>query len=304
VNTVRVVNSPRIWDNQLKEIYRSKHFVRAYLVMALFVALVLSIGLDLRTTKQPHNVKTDSKKTLPATVNQSDRDSFNELAKELMPEQDDPSVLLLQILATPPPPPPANCQVDACLALTFDDGPEADSTPIILDALVKARVQATFFLIGYKVAPNVGILQRMHKYGNEIGNHSWTHPPFTKLSPARAQQQIEQTQAAITDAGVPVPFLFRPPYGSVNQAIAEHINMPVILWNVDPKDWDQKDPNVIADTVIAQAKPGAIIVMHDKLITAAAMDRIIASLRDHYRLVTVSQLLNLNPDSRGIYIGR
>ncbi len=144
----------------------------------------------------------------------------------------------------------------------------------------------------------------MQADGDDIGNHSWAHPDFTRIPVDQIHQQINLTQTAIVATGVKPPFLLRPPYGKINQTIVSQIDLSVIMWNVDPKDWAQKDPNVIAQMVEAQAKPGGIIVMHDKPLTAAATEKIIASLKDKYRLVTVSQLLGLNPTSRGIYFGR
>jgi len=302
VSTVRVVNSPRLWDNQLKDVYRSRYFLRAYGTMILIVLLILLIGLEFEAH---HTTLTGYINSAQSVIHsQPSQSSPAALPKILLPEQNNPSTLLVQKLATPPPPPPANCQIDACLALTFDDGPDAVSSPIILSALEKAHVKATFFLIGSYVSTNPAIVQRMQADGDDIGNHSWTHPYFTKLPAAQVQQQINMTQAAIVAAGARASVMFRPPYGDINQTVANEINLPIIMWNVDPKDWAQKDSNTIAQIVEAQAKPGAIIVMHDKPLTAAAMDKIVTDLKTKYRLVTVSQLLNLNPTSRGIYFGR
>lgn len=199
---------------------------------------------------------------------------------------------------------PIDCAVQACLALTFDDGPDATSTPQLLDALKRHRAHATFFLIGNQVQKSRAVVQRISSEGNTIGNHSWAHPYFTKLKPEQMTQQINDTQKVISEAGVTPPFLFRPPYGAYNQKVLDQAQMSVIMWNVDPKDWSQKDSAVIAQTVISSAKPGAIILMHDHPTTAAAMDRIIVGLQEHYRLVTVDKLLSLNPASRGLYFSR
>jgi len=302
MNTVRVVNSSRLWDNQLKSIYRPAQFARAYMLMLLVLLASVFTVLELLAHHQTVSGYFSNAQSIVRV--QHETAAVSQLPKNLLPEQNNPSVFLLQKLATPLPPPPANCQVDACLALTFDDGPDAASSPIILTALEKAQVKATFFLIGSYVGPNVSIVQRMQADGDDIGNHSWTHPYFTKLTADQIQQQIDLTQAAITAAGVRAPVLLRPPYGAINQAIAARINMPIIMWNVDPKDWAQKDSNSIAQMVEAQAKPGAIIVMHDKLLTAMAINKIVTDLKSKYRLVTVSQLLNLDPASHGIYFGR
>jgi len=80
--------------------------------------------------------------------------------------------------------------------------------------------------------------------------------------------------------------------------------MPVILWNIDPKDWKEKDPKNIVAIVETQARSGGLIVMHDKAVTAAAIAQIISDLKPKFKFVTVTELLNLPPDAQGIFIGR
>ncbi len=205
--------------------------------------------------------------------------------------------------STAAPPHTSNCEHHACLALTFDDGPNPNSTAIILDALEKEQVNATFFLIGRYIKGNEGLVRRMSEDGDDVGNHSWAHPDFTTLSPAQIHQQISDTQTAITDLGLPAPKLFRPPYGAFHPALLKYINMPVILWNIDPKDWMQTSAKDVAKLVEQQAKPGGIIVLHDHIITAQAVERLIEKLKTKYKFVTVTELLDLSAKSRGIYIG-
>ena len=76
------------------------------------------------------------------------------------------------------------------------------------------------------------------------------------------------------------------------------------MWNVDPKDWHEKDPARIAELVVSQAKPGAIILLHDRVPTADALPAILRDLKAKYRLVTVEELLNLSADSKGEFTGR
>jgi len=222
----------------------------------------------------------------------------------LLPSGDNPSSSLIQQLAAIPPPKPIDCAVEACIALSFDDGPDPVSTPVILHALAKERTKATFFLVGVRVVPGAALVRRMYAEGHDIGNHSWTHTSFTRLTPNQMRQQIDQTQTAITSVGVPMPIMFRPPYGAINLAILSRVNMPIIMWNVDPKDWKENDPVKIAEAVEIQAKPGAIIILHDKLATAAAVERIAHNLKGRFHLVTVTELLRVTPDMRGIFYGR
>ncbi len=202
------------------------------------------------------------------------------------------------------PPKPVDCNKDACVALTFDDGPEPATTPRILDALESENAKATFFVIGNHVPGHESIVQREHALGNEVGNHSWSHPNFAKLTPVQMQDQLNKTQDIIVSTGVPAPRVFRLPYGSATPTMLNTIHMPIILWNVDPKDWHENNPANLVSVVEAQARPGAIIIMHDsKPTTAAAAHQIVQDLKAKYNLVTVSELLQLPADAQGEYFG-
>ncbi len=195
-----------------------------------------------------------------------------------------------------------DCSLKPCLALTFDDGPHLVNTPHVLDILAAHNVKATFFLIGNRVAGNEAIVQRMHREGHEVGNHSWDHADFTTLNQAQIDSEIHQAQAAITRAGVPMPKLLRPPYGSVNDVVLSHADMTVVMWNIDPNDWEPSVPNMLVDSVVKQARPGGIILLHDvHETTAAAVEPIINALSGQYQFVTVSQLLQLSSGSQGQY---
>lgn len=200
---------------------------------------------------------------------------------------------------------PPNCAVVACIALTFDDGPDPAVTPPLLDVLHDHKIKATFFLVGNKIADNVPLLQRIARAGHELGNHTWDHHDLRKMTPQQVQQEVNQTQDAVSTAGLPPPTIFRPPYEFLNNSIRSQIQMPIILWNIDPKDWHETDPSAIADIVRSQAKPGAIVVMHDtKLATVVAVKQIITDLSSSYKFVTVSELLNLSTNARGEFYGR
>jgi peptidoglycan-N-acetylglucosamine deacetylase len=200
---------------------------------------------------------------------------------------------------------PVDCRSVSCVALTFDDGPNPITTTKVLDALDEANAPATFFVLGMQVPGNEVILKRMQLSGHEIGNHSWDHKDFTKLTPEQMRQQVDSTQAAIVAADVPAPTLFRPPYGSVNATVEQIVGMGVLLWNEDPHDWAAHTPEEVVAAVVGSAKPGAIIDLHDIYnLTANALPQIITDLRARgYKLVTVSELLDLRPESRGLYYG-
>jgi peptidoglycan/xylan/chitin deacetylase (PgdA/CDA1 family) len=101
------------------------------------------------------------------------------------------------------------------IAMTFDDGPSATLTPKLLDLLAAHHIKATFFVIGENVAEHPEIVARAAREGHEIGNHSWSHPNFGKMSDQAVRSQLQRTDDAIKSATGVRPTLMRPPYGSI-----------------------------------------------------------------------------------------
>lgn len=185
------------------------------------------------------------------------------------------------------------------IALTFDDGPNPATTPIVLDLLKKYNAKATFFVLGNAVAGNEDILKRMVAEGHEVANHSWSHPNLTHLTADQIYQEIELTQQVIESAIGQRPEMVRPPYGAVNQTVVNAMGLPSIYWNVDTEDWLSRDSNAIFARVQQQACPGCIILMHDiHQSTVDSLEPVLQFLTSEgYNLVTTSELLgpNLNP---------
>jgi len=298
-NTVRVVNSSKLWDNKDRKRRRLavKPLIGIILVIVGFATVAVIVSKNHWSTPQAINAKVDQPKVAAAASYLQTQNIPNPL-----PEQDNLDLILKQKLFPPLPPP--DCAVEACLALTFDDGPDPATTPVILDALKFYNVKATFFLMGIHVVKSSDLVRRIAADGHELGNHSWAHPDFTKLTIEQIAQQIDQTNNAVVAAGAPLPKIFRPPYEKMNTTVETQVGLPIILWNIDPKDWKQTDPNVLIQMVVDQAKAGGIIVLHDVLpVTAAAIGGIIQNLTSRFRLVTITELLNLQTDSRGVFFG-
>lgn len=183
------------------------------------------------------------------------------------------------------------------IALTFDDGPGAQ-TPRFLDVLRRHGVPATFFVLGQNVGGGQATLQRMLREGHAIGNHSWNHPSLA----GGGQGQITSANDAIKGATGVSPCLFRPPYGAHGPVLdgqLRSLGMLDVLWTVDTNDWQRPGASVIASRVIAGARSGAIVLMHDaggdRSQGLAALPRIITTLKARgYELVTVPQLLGLS----------
>jgi peptidoglycan/xylan/chitin deacetylase (PgdA/CDA1 family) len=160
-------------------------------------------------------------------------------------------------------------------------------------------------MVGKQVVGKEHIVRQAYADGNEIGNHSWDHTDFRKLSPADIEVQVKLTQSAIAAAGVPAPKVIRPPYGAVDPMILGHLHMAVIGWNIDPLDWKLHDPQAIYDNVLASVRPGGIVLMHDiDPATADALEPILQVLKQQYQLVTVSELLQLTRGDQGQYFNR
>ncbi|WP_206059898.1 polysaccharide deacetylase family protein, partial [Kocuria tytonicola] len=195
---------------------------------------------------------------------------------------------------TTPVPRPAHttdCTKAKCIALTFDDGP-GPFTSAILDALEKAKARASFFMIGSAITTDPGIVRRMAAAGMGVGNHTWSHPQVTALTPDQVTGEITRQSSAVAAATGHEPFAVRPPYGAFTRS-TPHAGLPFVLWDVDTEDWKNLDPTRTTQRALSGAHPGAIVLMHDiHPSTAKALPGIIAALQKQgYTLVTVDELL-------------
>lgn len=185
-------------------------------------------------------------------------------------------------VAPPKPPKPAKT-----VYLSFDDGPDPEYTPQVLAILKRYGVHGTFFQQGAMVEAYPDVAKQVAVNGNRIGNHSWDHPFFTKLSyNYMVTGQIEPTNAKIRATTGQTPTCVRPPYGAVNDRVRSAIadeGMDIALWDVDPRDWDRPGSSAIVSRVLDRVYPGAIVLLHDaggnRSQTLAALPTIIESLQ-------------------------
>lgn len=183
------------------------------------------------------------------------------------------------------------------IAITFDDGPSATLTPKLLDILAAHRIKATFFVIGENVVEHPEIVARAAREGHEIGNHSWSHPNFGKMSDEGVRGQVQRTDDAIKDATGTRPILLRPPYGSITARqkrwIHDQFGYQIILWDVDPYDWKRPGPSVVRNRILKETQPGSIVLSHDiHPGTIEAMPSTFDALEAKgFRFVTVSELI-------------
>ncbi len=200
------------------------------------------------------------------------------------------------------------------LALTFDDGPDPTWTPKIIDILKSHGVVGTFFVIGEEANQYDDIVKREYALGDEIGNHTFTHPDFESITRSDLQIQLNLTEMLIESSLGVKTTLFRPPYGvDVQPESASELHMlpvpqemgyVIVGGRIDPHDWGELDggPPPSAQTIVkrvveqAEGHNGNIILLHDgggnRSQTVAALPQIIDQLKAKgYRFVSVSQLL-------------
>jgi peptidoglycan/xylan/chitin deacetylase (PgdA/CDA1 family) len=164
--------------------------------------------------------------------------------------------------------------------------------------LERAKARATFFLIGRQVTDSSRqTLRRALRDGDVLGDHTFNHPYLTRISDPRTE--LDTTVRAIRSLTGYTPCVFRPPYGAYDSAvvrIARSLGLATIMWNVDPRDWALPGTRAISQQVLAQVRPGSIIISHDgggpRGETLAAYPTIISTLRSRgYRIVTIPELL-------------
>ncbi|MFE9612134.1 polysaccharide deacetylase family protein [Streptomyces sp. NPDC006012] len=152
------------------------------------------------------------------------------------------------------------------MLLTFDDGPDPQYTPHILDTLAKYNVRATFFVCGEMADWNGNLLARMAGEGHVVGNHTWSHPLLTELSRAQIRSEMERTSEAIVRGYGEHPRWFRAPYGAWNRAafqLGAEMGMEPLAWTVDSLDWTEPGTSTIIDRIETGAAPGVVVLSHD-----------------------------------------
>lgn len=181
------------------------------------------------------------------------------------------------------------------VALTFDDGPSAETTPRLLDILYQKDAVATFFMLGSRARYNSDIVLRAIKDGHEVASHTMYHQNLAKISSSAIAADISEAQAVFKEILGQPTTLTRPPYGSVNDNVRAQVGTPMIMWSVDTLDWKHRNTESIMGYTLDQVYDGAIILMHDIHSTSVdAVPTLIDTLRaEGYEFATISELTNL-----------
>ena len=157
--------------------------------------------------------------------------------------------------------------VNKRVALTFDDGPDADSTLALLGLLRETKVEAAFFCIGKRVAANPELAARIVRDGHLVENHSYQHSHATNFfTVPRLKEDLRQAQGAIEKSTGRIPRLYRPPIGLSNPRtfrVARELNLSVVGWTAGGLDTIITNPQRIVRRITRRLQPGAIILLHD-----------------------------------------
>ncbi|MGZ3813523.1 MAG: glycosyltransferase, partial [Mucilaginibacter sp.] len=195
------------------------------------------------------------------------------------------------------------------IVLTFDDGPDPEFTPQILDILKREKVPAAFFIVGSMAEKNIPILRREFEEGYEIGNHTFFHPDISTIGIPRVNLELNATRKLIESVTGRSTILFRPPFNADAEPrtlaevipVAESRNQSYITIgeSIDPWDWQ---PGVTADSIIArtirQKDAGSMLLLHDaggdtREETVKALPEIIHFFKSHgYTFTTIADVLH------------
>lgn len=227
-------------------------------------------------------------------------------------------LLLFSLIAFSNPAAAANSQfitkgntASKVVALTFDDGSDGTNINKILQILSDNEVKATFFLTGSGANDHPQSIRNIAAKGHQLGNHSYSHPDFTKITSSQIKSELDRTESVIkTLTGKSTKPIFRAPFGAVNSAALRAIGdagyTHTIQWDIDTVDWRGVSSNQIVTKVMNNVKPGSIILMHTGAGasgTPGALPSMISKLKAQgYKFVTVSEMLKLptgTPPSTG-----
>lgn len=188
---------------------------------------------------------------------------------------------------------------DKVVALTFDDGPDADSTPRVLDLLKRYDVRATFFVVGEQARQNPELIHRMVAEGHTVAGHSYYHLPQSTLwSSQRYTEELFRCNDVVARLTGLRMRLYRPPFGVTNPPIAravKNLGLIPVGWSVRSFDTMTKDTDRVVDRVMRGLRGGDVILLHDRLENSEELlEKLLTALRtQHYTTATVDELFKI-----------
>lgn len=258
-----------------------RDFIGKTIFLVAFVAiLVISVyGFSGKMTEERHDAQN---KTSETTTENKTEEKKSETTAQTTTEEEKENRELPK-------------STDKLVCFTFDDGPYAPVTNKILDVLEKYNGRATFFVVGDRAATYSDEIERASKMGCEIGTHTYSHVNLNTLSVPEMQEEIRKSCDAISKYSGKKVNVLRPPEGAANETVKANVNMPMVLWSVDSRDWDYRNADRDYQTVMDNVFDGSIVLMHDLYpATADAVARIIPELaKQGYKFVTFSELMKI-----------
>lgn len=171
---------------------------------------------------------------------------------------------------------------DKVLYLTFDDGPDPEETPFVMEQLSKYGAKGTFFCIGRNVLERPHLYEALLSEGHAVGNHSFSHIDGWKTNNKKYFSDIEAASKVIKSN------IFRPPFGhvtwnQVNRLKNEDYNLKTILWSVLSADFDENTPKEQCfANVVANARQGSIVLFHDSAVAARNLRYALPRVLEHF----------------------
>lgn len=172
------------------------------------------------------------------------------------------------------------------IALTFDDGPHPQTTPLLLRALDDLNIKTTMFLVGKRCEANESVLREIEAAGHVIANHGYSHSRHALRGRKFQATSIQRTEEIVLQSGVQMQKLFRPPFGSfdfMTGSVLKELGYQGVIWSVLAWDWTQQTPEYLWTRVQKKLHDGAIIVLHDGHETTSTVISMLPYLADAVR---------------------
>lgn len=306
----KIAEKPEAVEKELKTSKKRQHklFPALWWVLGVLAVILVGVGVavalgvfdgdaEMADNDSDVNIEVseDTEPETPSEEEKPDKEEAEKPAEEEKPvEPPKPAEDPVQPIA-PRPENEAHPEVvpgSKLIALTFDDGPSAATTPRLLDTLQSKGVKATFFVLGTMAQRAPDVLKREQAEGHEVASHTPYHNQLTTLTAAQVRAEALEMDRIFTEILGTVPPFTRPPYGSFNATVGEALGQPMVLWSIDPRDWQDRNASIVCSRVVSAARDGAIILVHDiHATTVDAVPCIIDSLRAQgYEFLTISEL--------------
>lgn len=159
-----------------------------------------------------------------------------------------------------------HCWSPGQAALTFDDGPDPQTTPKLLEALEKHSLKATMFVIGQKCKGNASLLKEISAAGHSIACHGYAHEKHWFKNASFVQASIRQTLFMLQEFGIQMAPLFRPPFGAIDLTMHKRVSelkITPVLWSAHVSDWKPQEPEVLKQKLVSSVHDRMILLLHD-----------------------------------------